>query len=159
MIHADTPTWRRATLALCLGSMLVFINLYAPQPLLPMLREAHGASTLMIGLVMSLATLTLALSLLVYGPLSDAIGRGAIMKVSLAAVGLATLLIAFVPGLESLLAARVLQGLALGGLPGRRHCMDGGRIFPSGHDPCGRTVYRRQHPGRYRRAHPGRRHR
>lgn len=117
MIHADTPTWRRATLALCLGSMLVFINLYAPQPLLPMLREAYGTSTLMIGLVMSLATLTLALSLLVYGPLSDAIGRGAIMKVSLAAVGLATLLIAFVPGLESLLAARVLQGLALGGLP------------------------------------------
>ena len=39
MIHANTTAWRRATLALCLGSMLVFINLYAPQPLLPLLRD------------------------------------------------------------------------------------------------------------------------
>ena len=59
MIHANTPAWRRATLALCLGSMLVFINLYAPQPLLPLLRDTHEASTLKVGLVMSLATLTL----------------------------------------------------------------------------------------------------
>ncbi|WP_442487234.1 MFS transporter [Halomonas litopenaei] len=117
MIHANTPAWRRATLALCLGSMLVFINLYAPQPLLPLLRDTHDASTLKTGLVMSLATLTLALSLLVYGPLSDAIGRGGIMRVSLSVAALATLLAAFAPGLDWLLAARVLQGVALGGLP------------------------------------------
>ncbi|MDX1267402.1 MAG: hypothetical protein R3311_08560 [Oceanisphaera sp.] len=37
MIDLKTPLWWRATLALGLGSMLVFINLYLTQPLLPLL--------------------------------------------------------------------------------------------------------------------------
>ena len=47
MIQAHTRDWWRATLALCLGSFIVFINLYAPQPLLPELRNTFGVSTLM----------------------------------------------------------------------------------------------------------------
>ena len=117
MIAARTRTWWRATLALCLGSFLVFINLYAPQPLLPALRESFGVSTLGISLVMSVATLALAASLLVFGPLSDAIGRGAIMRVSLLASGLLSLALALAPTFESLLALRALQGFVLGGLP------------------------------------------
>ncbi|WP_051907492.1 reverse transcriptase domain-containing protein [Modicisalibacter zincidurans] len=35
MIEAHTRAWWRATLALCLGSFTVFVNLYAAQPLLP----------------------------------------------------------------------------------------------------------------------------
>lgn len=117
MIQARTTAWWRATLALCLGSMLVFINLYAPQPLLPELRAGYQVSTLMIGLVMSLATLTLAASLLIYGPLSDAIGRGGIMRLSLLSAAGVTLLLAWAPNIDSLLILRALQGLALGGLP------------------------------------------
>lgn len=117
MIAAHTRTWWRATLALCLGSFLVFINLYAPQPLLPALRESFGVSTLGISLVMSVATLALAASLLVFGPLSDAIGRGAIMRVSLLASGLLSLALALAPTFESLLVLRALQGFVLGGLP------------------------------------------
>ncbi|WP_417330073.1 MFS transporter [Halomonas cupida] len=117
MIEVKSPAWWRATLALCLGSMLVFINLYAPQPLLPDLRESYQVSTLMIGLVMSLATLTLAASLLIYGPLSDAIGRGGIMRLSLLGAALVTLMLAWAPNIDSLLVLRAVQGLALGGLP------------------------------------------
>lgn len=39
MIEAHTRAWWRATLALCLGSFTVFVNLYAAQPLLPDLRQ------------------------------------------------------------------------------------------------------------------------
>lgn len=117
MIRIRTRAWWRATLALGLGSLLVFLNLYAPQPLLPELREAYGVSTLGVGLVMSLATLALAASLLVFGPLSDAIGRDAIMRLTLLAAGLLSLALALAPNFETLLALRAAQGFVLGGLP------------------------------------------
>lgn len=117
MIEAHSRAWWRATLALCLGSFLVFINLYAPQPLLPELRETYAVSTLGISLVMSVATLAVAASLLVFGPLSDAVGRGAIMRFTLLAGGLLSLLLALAPNFETLLVLRALQGFFLGGLP------------------------------------------
>ncbi|PMR69902.1 MFS transporter [Halomonas heilongjiangensis] len=117
MIEVHSRAWWRATLALCLGSFLVFINLYAPQPLLPELRATYGISTLMAGLVMSVATLALAASLLVFGPLSDAIGRAGIMRLTLLAAGALSLALALAPNFESLLLLRALQGFVLGGLP------------------------------------------
>ncbi|MFQ3786807.1 MFS transporter [Halomonas sp. A29] len=117
MITARSGAWWRATLALCLGSILVFVNLYAPQPLLPELRQIHGVSTLAVSLVMSVATLALAGALLVFGPLSDAIGRGGIMRVTLLLAGLCSLGLAFAPNFETLLALRLVQGFVLGGLP------------------------------------------
>ncbi len=117
MIVARSRAWWRATLALCLGSILVFVNLYAPQPLLPELRQIHGVSTLAVSLIMSVATLSLAGALLVFGPLSDAIGRGGIMRVTLLLVGLCSLALAYAPTFETLLALRLVQGFLLGGLP------------------------------------------
>ncbi|MAX32795.1 MAG: MFS transporter [Halomonadaceae bacterium] len=117
MIQAHTRDWWRATLALCLGSFIVFINLYAPQPLLPELRNTFGVSTLMASLVMSCPSLALAASLLIYGTLSDALGRGTIMRVSLLLVALCSLAIALVPSFAGLLGLRLLQGLVLAGLP------------------------------------------
>ncbi len=117
MIAAHSRAWWRATLALCLGSILVFFNLYAPQPLLPDLRQLYGVSTLAVSLIMSVATLALAASLLVFGPLSDAIGRGGIMRITLLLTGLCSLGLAFAPNFETLLALRLVQGFVLGGLP------------------------------------------
>ena len=82
MIDAHSRAWWRATLALCLGSFLVFLNLYVVQPLLPSLHQAHGVSTLVANLAMSLATLSLAAARRM-----QARGRGGIINVSsLAAV-------------------------------------------------------------------------
>ncbi|MGY4877939.1 MFS transporter [Vreelandella aquamarina] len=117
MIEAKTTAWWRATAALCLGSFLVFINLYVPQPLLPAIRDTYGISTLGVSLVMSISTLSLALSLLVFGPLSDAIGRDRIMRYTLLAAGGCSLVLAFAPNIETLLTLRFVQGFLLGGLP------------------------------------------
>ncbi|MCC5901070.1 MAG: MFS transporter [Halomonas sp.] len=117
MIEARTRAWWRATAALCLGSFLVFINLYVPQPLLPGLKDAYQVSTLGVSLLMSASTLSLALALLVFGPLSDAIGREAIMRITLLLAGALSLALAFAPTFESLLLLRLLQGFVLGGLP------------------------------------------
>ncbi|MGJ7457249.1 MFS transporter [Halomonas sp. MA07-2] len=131
MIQTRTRAWWRATLALSLGSFLVFINLYAPQPLLPELREAYGISTLAVGLVMSVATLALAASLLIFGPLSDAIGRAAIMRLTLLAAGALSLGLALAPSFEALLVLRGLQGFVLGGLPAVAIAWMGDEFEPS----------------------------
>nr|WP_298412763.1 MFS transporter [uncultured Halomonas sp.] len=117
MIEAYSRDWWRATLALCLGSFIVFVNLYAVQPLLPELRLEFGVSTLEASLVMSAALVTLACSLLIFGPLSDAIGRDRIMRLTLLAAALCSLSLMFVDDFTLLLIVRALQGLVLGGLP------------------------------------------
>lgn len=116
-IALKTRAWWRATLAMCLGSFLVFINLYVPQPLLPELQDTYGVSTLAISFVMSAATLSLAGALLVFGPLSDAIGRQGIMRYSLLLAGGLSLLLALAPNFPALLTLRLAQGFVLGGLP------------------------------------------
>ncbi|MEX1057328.1 MAG: MFS transporter, partial [Natronospirillum sp.] len=117
LIELHTPAWWRATGALCLGSFLVFINLYSPQPLMPELQNTYGVSTLSVNALMSLATIALAASLLVFGPLSDAIGRTGIMKATLLLTGLMSIGLAFAPNFETLLVLRLVQGFVLGGLP------------------------------------------
>tara|TARA_R110002051_G_scaffold43196_1_gene88333 strand:- start:1687 stop:2724 length:1038 start_codon:yes stop_codon:yes gene_type:complete len=66
---------------------------------------------------MSVSTLSLALALLVFGPLSDAIGREGIMRITLLLAGGCSLALAFAPTFESLLLLRLVQGFVLGGLP------------------------------------------
>ncbi|GAB0150273.1 MULTISPECIES: MFS transporter [Marichromatium] len=116
-ITARTPAFWRATLALCLGSIAIFANLYAPQPLLPLLRGDLGISELQASLTLSVTTFTLGLSLLLFGPLSDAIGRRAIMFTTLALATACALALAFAPDFGTLLALRALQGFFLGGVP------------------------------------------
>ncbi len=117
MIEAGSAAFWRATLALCLGSFLVFANLYITQPLMPLFSREFGLSELQASWSLSLPMLTLGLSLLVYGPLSDALGRRVIMIVTLTGAIFTTTLITRVDSYWQLLLLRGLQGLLLGGLP------------------------------------------
>jgi YNFM family putative membrane transporter len=117
MIAAATADYYRATLALCLGSFIVFANLYITQPLFPLFRQQFALSTLQATWSLSLPMLTLGLSLLVYGPLSDALGRRPILLLSLVGSTLVSLLIPQADSYTGLLLLRMLQGLLLGGLP------------------------------------------
>ncbi|MGP4763532.1 MFS transporter, partial [Klebsiella pneumoniae] len=62
-------------------------------------------------------TLTLGASLLVYGALSDALGRRTILLWSLTGMALSTLALTQVESYSSLLAWRAVHGFCLGGLP------------------------------------------
>lgn len=116
-IETDSPLFWRATLALCLGSYTIFANLYLTQPLLPMLAQEFGVSALEAGWSFTVSTLTLGLSLLVYGPLSDAIGRKWLMILSIGGTTLITLLLSQTQDYATLLWLRGLQGFLMGGLP------------------------------------------
>ncbi|MFT9848996.1 MFS transporter [Aneurinibacillus sp. REN35] len=117
MIEAGTKSFWRASLALSIASFLVFANIYFPQPLLPLFTEEFNLSPAVSSLSVSLTIFALAISLLFYGPLSDAVGRKNIMLITMLGVTVLTILVAFVPGFKTLLAFRILQGFFLAGLP------------------------------------------
>jgi YNFM family putative membrane transporter len=115
--RAGDPGARRASLALFLAGVAVFALLYSTQPLLPELSRRFAVTPAASTLSISLTTLTLALGLLVAGPLSERYGRTRLVTLSLAAATVLGLGCALAPTWPLLLTARALQGLALAGLP------------------------------------------
>ncbi|MDB5696290.1 MAG: transporter [Sphingomonas bacterium] len=94
-----------------------FSLLYATQPLLPLFAAEFGLSAEASSLAVSAATGPLAIGILIAGIVSDRLGRRPLLVVGMMAAAALTLLAAVVPGWWSLLALRVLTGLALAGVP------------------------------------------
>jgi len=117
LIQPNSPAYWRATLALCIGSFMVFANVYITQPLLPTLAAEFDISALEASWTFTITTLTLGLSLLAYGALSDSLGRRGIMFATLVGVVACAVGLSFVSNYEDLLLLRALQGLMLGGVP------------------------------------------
>ncbi|WP_296057178.1 MFS transporter [uncultured Amphritea sp.] len=117
MIESGSKQFWRATIALCIGSFMIFSNVYVTQPILPQLQQEFSLTTLEVSWSFTVTTLMLGLSLLFYGPLSDAVGRRVLMLVSMAGVCVCTLLLSRVESFSELVLLRGLQGMFLGGLP------------------------------------------
>lgn len=109
--------YRRVTLALFLGALSMYASLYATQPILPLLSEAFGISPAQASLSVSVATVSLAASLVFAGPLADSLGRKPVMTWSMIATGVIGLVACLVPRYEVFLALRFLHGLVMAGLP------------------------------------------
>ncbi|SHG20971.1 MFS transporter [Streptoalloteichus hindustanus] len=86
----------------------------APTPLYPLYQEHRGLSALAITLVFSAYALALLLALLTTGALSDHLGRRPVLVGALVVVAAAMVLLASADDAGSLIAARVLQGVATG---------------------------------------------
>lgn len=117
LIQPGTPAYRRACLALVVASLVVFANLYAIHPLLPLIAQHFAVGTLQAGNAFTITSLTLGVSLLLHGPLSDAFGRKGPLLVGVAAAGVLSLAMAFTDSFAILLALRAALGVALGVLP------------------------------------------
>jgi MFS transporter, DHA1 family, multidrug resistance protein len=99
-------------LALLLGLQAVTTDLYLPA--LPAIRESLGASMGEIQLTLSALLLAFGISQLVWGPLSDRFGRRPILLVGMSAYVLASVACVAAPGIGWLIAARAVQGVAMG---------------------------------------------
>lgn len=117
MITTGTREFWFATLALALGSFMIFANVHMTQPLLPQLAQTFHLTPLQASWSLTVTISMLGLSLLIYGPLSDALGRKSIMVFTLLGAVGTTLAISQVETYSSLLILRGLQGFFLGGLP------------------------------------------
>ena len=116
-IAAGTPAYRRLRLALLITGFTTFGLLYCVQSLLPIFSRTFAVSAAEASLVVSLATGSMALMLLFASVISDRVGRRQLMTASLFAGSLLTLASAAIPGWHTLLAMRLLTGIALSGIP------------------------------------------
>lgn len=115
-LQKGTPAFRSTSRALFLGAFASFCLLYVVQPVLPLMSRDFGISAAQSSLALSVATLTLALGMLLTGPLSDAVGRKPVMLVALAFTAVFGVLAPLMSDWSGLLLMRALSGLSLSGL-------------------------------------------
>lgn len=99
-------------LALLLGLQAVTTDLYLPT--LPAIRSDLNASMGEIQLTLTSLLLAFGVSQLVWGPLSDRFGRRPILLWGVGAYVMASLACVVAPGIGWLIAARAVQGIAMG---------------------------------------------
>jgi YNFM family putative membrane transporter len=116
-IVKGTPAYRQLSTAMLIAGLASFALLYSVQPLLPAFAGEYDLTAETASLAVSLATGPMALALVPAGVLSDRIGRRGLMIGSLVTAALLTALSAVAPGWTSLLAMRLLTGIALAGIP------------------------------------------
>lgn len=109
--------YRRVTLALFVAGVATFALIYSTQALLPEFSRTFSVSAAQSTLSVSLTTIGLGSALLVAGPVSDVVGRTGLIHLSLAASTVVAAACAVAPSWEVLLGLRLLQGIALAGLP------------------------------------------
>jgi YNFM family putative membrane transporter len=115
-IKKGSDEFKKTNIALFAGGFSTFAILYSTQPLLPYLAKEFHISPAASSLSLSAATITLAVSLLIVGSLSEALGRKTIMTFSMFSASILAVLTGFAPNFHVLLTLRILQGLVLSGL-------------------------------------------
>lgn len=126
----DNLRVKRINRAMLFGGLSIFALLYCVQPLMPLMAQQFTLTAAESSWVLSISTLTMALSLVLGGALSDRIGRKALMTASMVGGGACTLLCAFAQDFTQLLILRALLGVALGGMPAVAMAYLGEEIAP-----------------------------
>jgi MFS transporter, YNFM family, putative membrane transport protein len=111
------PGYRRIAVALFAAGVATFALLYSTQALLPELARSFSVSAAQSTLSLSLTTAGLGVALLAAGPASEVLGRTGLIRFSLIASGVVAVACAAAPSWNWLLILRLVQGVALAGLP------------------------------------------
>src|SRR5579862_6984851 len=98
---------RTRTAAVVLAGFCAFLTLFAPQPLLPLLAQAFGASAGAVGFVVTVSTIAVALT----GAIADRLGRKSVIVSATFLLALPTLLAGTSTSLGQLLFWRFWQGI------------------------------------------------
>ena len=116
---ADAATSSKAaTIAIMLAGIAAFLNLYATQPLLPMLVRIFAASKAAVGMTVSAATIGVALSAPFCGLIAERVGRKRVIVTATLLLTVPTLLASTAMSLPMLILWRFLQGLVMPGIFG-----------------------------------------
>lgn len=110
------PTVSLGVLASILVSLLAASS--APTPLYAIYQQHWGFSPITVTVVFGVYAVAVLLSLLVFGKISDHVGRRPVLLVALLGQALAMVVFVEAGGVDALLAARVLQGISTGAAVG-----------------------------------------
>lgn len=131
-LETGSVAFRKANGSLFAGAFATFAILYCVQPLLPIFSRQFHITPVISSLSLSVSTIVLAVAMLVAASLSEAWGRRPIMLVSLLSSSVLCILSAFSPNYLSLLGLRMLEGVALAGLPATAMGYLGEEVNPRG---------------------------
>jgi MFS transporter, YNFM family, putative membrane transport protein len=106
-----TPHARR--LAIATAGFCAFLNLYAPQALLPVLALEFSARAAEISAIMTASAAAIALTAPFTGAVADMLGRKRIIAGAMFVVVAPSMMVAFAPDVPALLMWRFVQGLLL----------------------------------------------
>ena len=112
---AGPPEWLRRA-AVTAAGMCAFFTMYITQGLLPSLQSVFHASVAELSLTITVTTLAVALAAPFSGIAADRFGRKRVLLISLAGLGLSTLLAATSHTLHGLLVWRAIEGLCIPGV-------------------------------------------
>src|SRR6478735_3052174 len=112
-----SEAYRRILAGLAFAGVATFAQLYSTQAVLPILAADLKVSAAEAALTISLATVGLALTVLPWSFLADRIGRVRAMMWGISAATVLGLLVPLAPSFPVLLGLRMLEGMALGGIP------------------------------------------
>jgi len=104
------------TFPVVLAGFTAFLDLYATQPLLPLLARTFHATNFAVSLTVTAPTIAVGLAAPAVGRLGDALGRRRVIVASAFALALSTLLAATAATLPQLVAWRFVQGLVTPGV-------------------------------------------
>jgi MFS transporter, YNFM family, putative membrane transport protein len=113
-----TADVRRSHIPVILAGFTAFLNLYATQPLLPLLMGVFKTSHFAVSLTVTASTIGVAIAAPVVGRLADLIGRKRVIAGSAFVVTAATAMAATSSSLNQFIAWRFVQGLATPGVFG-----------------------------------------
>jgi MFS transporter, YNFM family, putative membrane transport protein len=112
-----TRTDRRLAAALWCAGLAAFAAMYAPQGLLTQISRDASVDPSQASLLVSAATLGLAVSVLPWAWLASRIGTRNALRLAAAGAAVCAVAVPWLPSFETLLAGRLLHGIALGGIP------------------------------------------
>jgi MFS transporter, YNFM family, putative membrane transport protein len=104
------------TLPITLAGFAAFLDLYATQPLLPLLAKTFHASTFEVGLTVTAPTVAVAIAAPIIGRVADRFGLRRVILGSACALTVTTVMAATSGSLHQLIAWRFVQGLATPGI-------------------------------------------
>jgi MFS transporter, YNFM family, putative membrane transport protein len=100
-------------IAVALAGFAAFLNLYAPQSLLPLFAKEFAARPGDVSLTVTAPTLAIALIAPFTGAVADVLGRKRVISIAMFALVVPTVMAALAPGLSALVFWRFVQGLVL----------------------------------------------
>jgi MFS family permease len=110
----DRRTWNLAAAAIAFALAVAMLGTTLPTPLYGLYRDRFGFSELVITVIFAAYAAGVIASLLLFGHLSDQIGRRRVLLPGLALSALSAIAFLLAHGLALLLVARILSGLSAG---------------------------------------------
>lgn len=113
----SSPGFRRVLFAVVFAGLSSFQAMYSTQALLPVLSDDLRIDPATAALTVSATTGALACAIIPVSVLSERFGRRRVIVAGAMAASLLGLTLAFAPGAAALIALRLLQGVAIAGVP------------------------------------------